>query len=146
MPYRINPSYPDCYYHVYNRGNNFENIFFSEENYYFFLRRLFKYFKTDIDLIAYCLIPNHYHLIVQVKEESSLEKCMQKFSTSYVKAINKQQGRVGYLFQSRYKSKLIPSNEYLLHLSRYIHLNPVRAGSVQQPEQWKFSSYLDYIG
>lgn len=91
-------------------------------------------------------MPNHYHLIIQVLKEGSLEKGMQKFSTSYTKAVNKQQGRVGHLFQGRYKSKPIPGNEYLLHLSRYIHLNPVRAGLVRRPEQWEFSNYLDYIG
>lgn len=146
MPYRINPSYPDCFYHVYNRGNNFENIFFSEENYHFFLKQLIKYFKSDIDLIAYCLMPNHFHVIAKILIERSLENAMQRFSTSYTKAINKQQGRVGHLFQGRYKSKPIPGNEYLLHLSRYIHLNPVRAGLVRRPEQWEFSSYLEFIG
>lgn len=146
MPYRINPSYKDCYYHVYNRGNNLENIFFEKRNYDFFIRKLIESFADKIELVYYCLMPNHYHLIVHVKENSALEKAMQKFSISYAKAINKSCGRVGYLFQGRYKNKFIPDNNYLLHLSRYIHLNPVKAGLAGQPEEYAYSSYLDYLG
>ena len=146
MPYRINPSYKDCYYHVYNRGNNLENIFFEKRNYEFFIRKLLEAFKDKIDLICYCLMPNHYHLIVYVKENGALEKAMQKFSIGYAKAINKGQNRVGHLFQGRYKNKLVPDNNYLLHLSRYIHLNPVKAGLVKKPEEYNYSSYLEYVG
>jgi hypothetical protein len=73
-------------------------------------------------------------------------KVMQPFSVSYTKAVNKQQKRTGPLFQGPYQAILIDKNRYLLHLSRYIHLNPVSAGLVDQPEQWEFSSYRDYIG
>lgn len=146
MPYRLNPSCENEYFHVYNRGNNYEDIFFEENNYYFFLSRLNKYFLDQIDLVAFCLMPNHYHLLVKINETGFLEKGMQKFSLSYVKAINKKYGKIGHLFQSRYKSKLIPGNDYLLHLSRYIHLNPVRANLVKKPENWRHSSYRHYIG
>lgn len=145
MPYRES-SYKDNYYHVYNRGNNLKNIFFEKRNYYFFLEKLIKIFNTKLDLIAYVLMPNHFHLIVKVNEDSALEKSMQRFSTSYTKAINISQKRVGHLFQGRYKAKLIPENNYLLHLSRYIHLNPVRAGLVSKLEDWDFSSFQVYIG
>jgi len=146
MPYRKDPSYENEYYHIYNRGNNYEDIFFEEKNYSFFLSRLSKYFLDQIDIAAFCLMPNHYHLLVKINETGSLEKGMQKFIVSYSKAINTKYGRVGHLFQSRYKSKLIPGNDYLLHLSRYIHLNPVRAKLVSKPEEWKHSSYRHFIG
>ena len=71
---------------------------------------------------------------------------MQPFGTSYTKAINKEQGRVGALFQGRYQGKHVDKNLYLLHLSRYIHLNPVDAGLVSRPSEWEYSSYRDYIG
>lgn len=144
MPYRES-AYSNQYYHVYNRGNNFEPIFFSEDNYHFFIKRLLEYFDNKINLLAYCLMPNHYHLLIEILEDEFLHKAMQRFSTSYTKAINKNQNRVGHLFQGRYKSKLVPNNNYLLHLSRYIHLNPVKAGLVDKPEDWSFSSYRDFI-
>ncbi|MDZ7767292.1 MAG: transposase [Melioribacteraceae bacterium] len=98
-----------------------------------------------MSLVAYCLMPNHYHLLVEILEDNFLNKAMQRFSTSYTKAINKSQNRIGHLFQGRYKYKLVPNDNYLLHLSRYIHLNPVKAGLVKRPEEWLFSSYRDYL-
>lgn len=145
MPYR-EPSYKNYYYHVYNRGNNFEKVFFENRNYQFFLERLVEIFGVNIDLTAYVLMPNHFHLIVKVNKNDALRICMQRFSTSYTKAINVSQNRVGHLFQGKYKVKLIPEDNYLLHLSRYIHLNPVRACLVSKPEDWEYSSYQEYIG
>ena len=145
MPYR-EKAYKDNYYHLYNRGNNFDDIFFEEKNYYFFIKRITDYFEDKIDIIAYTLMPNHYHFIIKPTIDDFLEKAMQKFSTSYTKAINNSHSRVGHLFQGRYKIKLVPENNYLLHLSRYIHLNPVRANLVKRAEDWKFSSYQDYVG
>ena len=71
---------------------------------------------------------------------------MQPLSISYTKAVNRQQSRVGPIFQGAFRAKLVDKTEYLLHLSRYLHLNPVLAGLVEDPEAWKFSSYRDYIG
>ena len=88
-------------------------------------------------------MPNHYHLVVLNKKEGSLEKAMQKISTGYTRAINKAYDRTGHLFTGRYKSKLIPEDNYLIHLCRYIHLNPVRA--VNELEEWEFSSYKNYL-
>ncbi len=145
MPYRINKSFKNSYYHVYNRGNNYEDIFFEERNYSFFLSKIAWIFKNDIDLICYCLMPNHYHLIVKTNDNYVLEKAMQRISNSYTKAVNKSLNRVGHLFQGRYKSKHILDNNYLVHLSRYIHLNPIRKNLVKKPEEWEFSSYMDYV-
>ncbi len=146
MPYRLIPSYKDNYYHVYNRGNNKEQIFFEDKNYKYFLLKVQKAFGDKIDLIAYCLMPNHFHLLVYVKEDGALEEAMQKISTGYSRAINKSYNRTGHLFQGRFKNKIIPNNEYMLHLSRYIHRNPLKAGLVNNLDEWKFSSYPVYIG
>ncbi|OGU55203.1 MAG: hypothetical protein A2V66_00610 [Ignavibacteria bacterium RBG_13_36_8] len=146
MPYRLDPPYNENYYHVYNRGNNKEDIFFTDNHYKFFLQRVFEIFEEyQLKLVCYCLMPNHYHLIVYVTEEHTLAKAMQRIANSYTKAINTSLGKSGHLFEGRYKSKLIPDNNYLLHLSRYIHLNPVRSGFVRKPEEWYYSSYSDYV-
>lgn len=146
MPYRINPSYKDNYYHVYNRGNNKDLIFFEDKNYLYFLTKIEKAFSGKIELVAYCLMPNHYHLLVKVNKDGGLEEAMQKISTGYTRAINLAYNRTGHLFQGRFKNKFIPNNEYLLHLSRYIHRNPLRAGLVNSLDEWKHSSYHAYIG
>ncbi len=135
------------YYHLYNRGVNRQPIFFQAENWGFFIKRLRKYCQPDfIDIIAYCLMPNHYHLLVYLKTDELSEKIMQPFGVSYTKAINWQQKRVGPLFQGPFKAKHVDRESYLLHLSRYIHLNPVEAGLVKSPAEWPYSSYRDYIG
>jgi putative transposase len=145
MPYRLNPSYKDQYYHVYNRGNNREQIYFEKKNYSYFLKKVYLSFDNSIDLVAYCLMPNHYHLVVKSLAEGKLEKAMQRISTGYTRAINKAYNRTGHLFAGRYKNKFIPGDEYLLHLCRYIHLNPVRAGLVKEAKDWEFSSYQYYL-
>lgn len=135
------------YYHVYNRGVNFENIFFQIENWHFFLRRLKKYFTPDnASIIVYCLMPNHYHLLLLAQTEDFGIKVMHPFAIAYTKAINKQQGRVGPIFQGPFQARRLKTIEELLNLSRYIHLNPVMAGFVQKSADWEFSSYQEYIG
>ena len=135
------------YYHLYNRGVNRQPIFFHDENWAYFIKRLRHYCKPDlIDIIAYCLMPNHYHFLVYLKDDNLSEKIMQPFTVSYTKAVNRQQGRTGPVFQGPFKAKLVDKDEYLLHLSRYIHLNPVLAGRVENPAKWVFSSYRDYVG
>lgn len=134
------------YYHLYNRGNNHQRIFFERENYLYFLRQLRKHLTSDsLDVIAYCLMPNHYHLLVYLKTEN-LPSLMQPFMLAYTKAINQRYGRTGSLFQGRYQVIHVNSTAYLLNLTRYIHLNPVKAGLVDKPEEWEFSSYLEYVG
>ena len=146
MPYRRAQFYQGGYYHLYNRGNNHQDIFFEHENYLYFLRQMRKYLKADVvEIIAYCLMPNHYHLMVFLKGEGLVE-LMQPFLLSYTKAINERYNRVGSLFQGRFKAIRVDKEEYLLQLSRYTHLNPVVAGLVKQPEDWEFSSYRDFIG
>lgn len=145
MPYRKDKLTNNNYYHIYNRGVNRSNIFLEEKNYYFFLNSIKKYLLGCLDVIAYCLMPNHFHFLVIVSNEEVIEESFKKFFISYSKSINKLYKRSGPLYEGRYKTKLVSDNNYLLHLSRYIHLNPVRANLVMKPEQWKFSSYKFYI-
>ena len=146
MPRRVVPLVPGLYYHVYNRGNNYQPIFFDQENQRFFLTQLRRYVADSCaEMIAYVLMPNHYHLLLRVAGEN-FSRGMQKFSISYTKSINKRYGRVGALFQGAFKAVLVENNQHLLHLSRYIHLNPLHAGLVKRPQDWEFSSYREYIG
>ena len=135
------------YYHIYNRGVNRQAIFFNDENWGYFMRRLRHYCTSElIEIIAYCLMPNHYHLLVYLKDNNLSTKVMQPLAVSYTKSVNRQQGRVGPIFQGAFQAKLVDKTEYLLYLSRYLHLNPVLAGLVENPATWTFSSYRDYVG
>ncbi|MEA5575944.1 REP-associated tyrosine transposase, partial [Anabaena sp. UHCC 0451] len=146
MPRRTTPLESGNFYHIYNRGNNRQNIFFERENYIYFLRLLKEHLTNNaVDIIAYCLMPNHYHLLVYLRDES-LSDAMKSLSLAYTKAINKRFNRSGVLFQGRFQSIPVSQTEYLFHLSRYIHLNPVKAGIVDKPGEWEFSSYLEYAG
>jgi putative transposase len=146
MPYRRIPLQAENFYHIYNRGNNRQNIFFEYENYIHFLRLMRKHLVTKgVDILAYCLMPNHYHFLVYLRDDN-LSEAMQAFSVAYTKAINKRFDRSGALFQGRFQSVHVNEPNYLIHLSRYIHLNPVTAGFVNRPEEWAFSSYLEYAG
>jgi hypothetical protein len=91
-------------------------------------------------------MPTHYHFLVQLKIFDFGQRVMQPFTVSYTKAINKQEGRVGPLFQGPFQAKEVTNDAYLLQLTRYIHLNPVVAGYVANPADWAYSSYQDYIG
>ncbi|AFY47327.1 transposase [Nostoc sp. PCC 7524] len=145
MPIRDVKFQAGNYYHIYNRGNNRQAIFFERQNYLFFLRLMERHLvNKGVEIVAYCLMPNHYHLLVYLNTDN-LSNLMQPFMLAYTKAINKRFKRVGSLFQGRFQSIHIDSNEYLLHLSRYIHLNPVNANLVKNPQEWEFSSYSEYI-
>lgn len=138
---------PGHYYHLYNRGVNRQPIFFQAENWGFFIRRLRHYCRPDlIDIVSYCLMPTHYHLLVGLKTGQLSQRIMHPLSVSYTKAINRQQSRVGPLFQGPYQARPVDKDSYLAHLSRYIHLNPVSAGLVAHPQDWTYSSYRDTIG
>jgi putative transposase len=146
MPTRTVKFAPNQFYHVYNRGNDKQRIFFEPANYCFFLKKFAKYFpETEAEIHAYCLLPNHYHILIRLKRDIDYSMRMRHFSISYAKSLNKWAGRVGHLFQGRFKAKGVGSTEYLLYLSRYIHLNPVVAGLARAPQGWQYSSYCDYL-
>jgi putative transposase len=157
MPRRVTPLVAGEIYHLYNRGVDRHEIFFERENYLFFLRRLRHYLggKTsevsqtsevlETAILAYCLMPNHFHLLVQPHHDR-LSRQMQRLLISYTKAINERYGRVGPLFQGQFQAVHVETSRHLIHLSRYIHLNPLTAGLVARPEDWEYSSYREYVG
>ena len=135
------------YYHVYNRGCNRENIFIIEDNYRYLLRQVKRILpEALVSIVAYCLMPNHYHFFLRSDSEDAVGRFIQRLFAGYTQAFNKQQKRSGTLFEGRAKSIEVSDDQYALHLCRYIHLNPVAAKLVQQPEDWPYSNYLEWIG
>ena len=158
MPRRLIPFVPELHYHIYNRGNNRERIFFESDNYLYFLKKIKEYLVPVADVLVYCLMPTHYHIVARVKPKQTSEilktsdvsdevsKAMMKLSVSYTKAINKRFQRAGVLFQGQFQAKPILTSYYLLNLCRYIHGNPVKDGLVADVSQWQYSNYLEWIG
>ena len=147
MPHRMMSFVEGQFYHIYNRGSGRQPIFFEEENYHYLLRLFKKYTQTTgITVIAYCLMPNHYHFLVRQDGETPAGLLFQRVFNAYTKAINKKYDRFGTLFQGRYRCILLDKTSYLFHLCRYIHANPVKAGLVASPEQWPFSNFREWIG
>lgn len=149
-------------YHVYNRANGNEKIFTDNGNYIFFLEKYRMYIGPIADTFCYCLMPNHFHFLIRIKNKQQLELCQgfetltelneeklsallsRRFShlfNSYAQAINKQRGRKGSLFMRPFKRKSVDDEIYLRKLVHYIHYNPVEAGLSAKPEEWKYSSY-----
>jgi REP element-mobilizing transposase RayT len=119
------------YYHVYNRGANREDIFRSEGNFVFCLRRVKEQsILCSVSVIAYCLMPNHYHFVLRQDADISIATFIQAIFNVYSKAFNKMWECKGTLFESAFHAIHVETDEYLLHLCRYIHLNPVIAGLV----------------
>ncbi len=135
------------YYHLYNRGARQVTIFREETNYLFVLLRMKKYMrKLQITIIAYCLMPNHYHFLVRQDGDVKAGLLPQRIFNSYSKAYNNLYDHSGTLFEGRFKAKPVTTDRYLRHLCRYIHANPVKDGVVQYLEEWPYSNYLEWIG
>jgi len=135
----------DTYYHLYNRGNNKDLIFFENDNYSYFLNQFKKYVSPFCEVYSYCLMPNHFHFFIRINDPVLFEKGIKNFFISYSKAINKKYQRVGSLFQGRYKVSEITSDSYYTRIITYIHQNPVVAGLVINMEDYKHSSYPAYL-
>lgn len=143
--------YEDTYYHLYNKTNNKEVLFRSEENYIFFLKKYRLYLDEYLETIGYCLMPTHFHFLVKVKpnrpeiELNIINKKVGTLLNSYAQAYNKMWERKGNLFNQKTNAKVVDSDKYLITLLTYIHQNPIRAKLISKAEEWKFSSYKDYI-
>src|SRR6187401_3296816 len=130
---------PGQFYHVYNRGNNKENIFIDHHNYNYFLQKYKLHIFPIAETFAYCLLKNHFHILLRIREELAksdkynLDKLSQPFSNffnSYAKSINTSYNRTGSLFEERFKRKSISTNNYFKEMVYYIHSNPQKHGFI----------------
>ena len=143
----MEPLKPNKIYHIYNHVNGNENLFRENKNYGFFFEKYKKYIAPIADTYCYCLLPNHIHLLVQITEQCDVEseifysKQFSNFFSSYTQSYNKVYNRRGSLFMKNFKRKPVEDNMYLLKLVNYIHFNPVVHGFVEQPGDWKYSSF-----
>lgn len=170
---KIKKFYQGEIYHVFNKSIADYKIFGSFDKGEAFIKRLYyynsslikesfsKYIEKNKDyklnnllipqensyvkFLAYCLMPDHYHLLVKVLKDDIFSKFIGDVENSFSRYLNLKQKRKGPLWQSRFKAVRIKSNEQLLHVSRYIHLNPTTSSLVKRPEDWHFSSYKEYI-
>lgn len=146
-------------YHIYNRGNNQQPIFFKEDNYFYFLRKCHRYLKPCSEIFAWCLMPNHFHFLIEVTEKSLepikiggntmalITNGFRLLQSSYAKGINNQLNRTGNLCQQKAKAKFIDESEkYSIKAFHYIHQNPVAGGLVKEAHDWPYSSFIDYSG
>jgi putative transposase len=148
----------DTYYHIYHRGINRENIFIRERNYEHFMNLYTKYIEPVADTYAYCLLKNHFHLLVRVKSKEEISQAVlnkilqvsetngvsRKFSdffNAYAKAINSAYGRTGSLFQHPFGRVLVTSDRQFWNVVAYIHQNPQKHKFVEDFRDWKWSSY-----
>ena len=146
MARQLRINYPGAFYHVTSRGNERKAVFKSKRD----REKFLEYLETatlryDAVVHVYCLMDNHYHLLLKTPS-GNLPQIMRHINGAYTTYFNVKRGRSGHLFQGRYKAILVDADEYAKELSRYIHLNPVRAKMVERPEEYKWSSYQDYTG
>ena len=139
--------YKNTYHHLFNRGANREQIFFDRESYLYFLSRL-KYYKDkyQIEILSYCLMPNHFHLFIkQQTEDLLISDFISSLLNSYVKSVNKKFKRSGTLFQGKTKSKPITDENYFVWIIKYILENPVKVNLVKNITDWEFSNAKDLL-
>ena len=143
-PQRI--EYENAFYHVMNRGAGRRDIYHSEQDYYMFLELLSDANRRfGIEIHCYCLMSNHYHLLIKTPN-ANLGRAMRHINGVYTQRYNRAHQTDGPLFRGRYKAILVESDSYLLHLTKYIHLNPVKAEIVQDLNHYEWSSYPDFVG
>ena len=150
---KVEPILPGGTFHIYNRGNNREILFPEKRNYVYFIRQVQKYLPDIAEIYAYCLLPNHFHLALRIKDMEVLpvkfqDKPSQAFSNlfnSYSKAINKHYGRTGSLFEKNFERKRIADDDYFRNLILYIHCNPVHHGFCDHFQEYPHSSIHEYV-
>lgn len=167
MPYRLTPLVNGQIYHIFNRGVEKRRIFENRQDYKRFLKTLqyylidgkkpkFSHFsrskliklddtKKVANVLAYCLMPNHFHLLVKQQKDHGISELVAKLVNSYTKYYNLKYGRVGPLLQGPFKAVLVETDEQLIHLSRYIHLNPLVAFLVDDLNKYEWSSFREYL-
>lgn len=150
------PLVPGVFYHIYNRGNNDENLFREQRNYAYFLQLYARHVEPVAETYAYCLLKNHFHLLVRVRGEEEVVSGEGKpfrpshnfgnLFNAYTKTVNKTYGRRGSLFQRRFKRVAVQDDAYLRRLIFYIHANPRKHGLVDDFRNWPWSSYPALTG
>jgi REP element-mobilizing transposase RayT len=142
MPHGRTIFLADETYHLYNRGVDRAAIFFTRDNYLYFMRLLeAKASRDSIRIVAFCLMPNHFHILVSPDGDHVVSRFIGSVLGAYAQGLNVARKRVGPLFQGRTKSIHVSRDDYLAHVARYIHLNPVAAGLVARPQDWPYSNY-----
>jgi REP element-mobilizing transposase RayT len=151
----------DQLYHIYNQGNNHSQLFYSRENYLHFLKLVRKFIFPNSQIVAYCLMPNHYHFLISTGESSiikqeignieiaSLKNGFRLLQSSYTLGFNKSNNRSGSLFRQKARFKLLENSNdlnYPFVCFQYIHQNPVKSKLCKKMEDWEFSSFKDYMG
>jgi len=162
------PFIPDTIYHIYNRGNGGCNIYYTPDNYKYFLKKFSHYISPLSKTYAYCLLPNHFHFLIHIKPEHHLLDLIRKrkqrlylkqdspfdefitnrfkyFFISYAKSFNKVFGRHGSLFEESIKRKAVLSDDYFTTMIRYIHFNPVFHGLRKAPSEWTYTSFHAFL-
>jgi REP element-mobilizing transposase RayT len=151
---------PGAIYHIYNRAVGDELLFRSDDSYFYFLKKIKRFILPVSKIYAYCMIPNHFHLLLQIKEEDVLlellstkdqEKVVKyvnqsfsNFFNSYTVSVNRTFKRMGKLFMLPYKRILVESDDYFMSLINYIHRNPIHHGLTDMYDKWPHSSFSDY--
>ncbi len=145
MPTLVRNFQFDDFYHIYNRGNRRQPIFFDDRDYSYFLLVVSRNAKKHgIKIVAYCLMKNHYHFLIQQKSDDtmSVRKWIGGSAMSYGHYFNTKYEQVGQIFQGRYRSKVIENDDQLYWLTQYIHLNP---SEFTNPERYRWSSIQNYV-
>ena len=148
MPRKKHQWYTGARVHVIARGNHRNDIFRDYTDYKLYLNYLkeaMEYYKNKYYIIAYVLMTNHVHIVVETTDKD-VSDFVKRVHSRYASNFNRKYNYVGHLFQGRYKGELIQDDGYMLEVSRYVHLNPVRANMVAKPEECQWSSYSMYIG
>jgi REP element-mobilizing transposase RayT len=147
----LNRFEPGAYFHVFNRGNNKETTFFDEHCYVFYLERYQEYLSGYVDTLAFSLMPNHFHFLIRIKEDSAIKNGkiisnqFRKLALAYTLHINKMRGRIGSIFARGLRKKKVIHQKYLQYLIFYIHRNPAKHGIVRDYTKYHFSSYNIFL-
>lgn len=136
-------------YHVFSRGNDRNKVFLTSDNYLFFIKKIRIHLNPIVDVLGYCLMPNHFHLLIYCPSEESGVMFNSKYATllsSYTRAVNNATGRTGSIFQKRSKYIEVLDEDYAVTCFLYIHQNPLVGSVVERLEDWLYSSFPDYAG